>query len=396
MPEPAAPRPGPLLVPPLPPLPEELVDRHAAAHAQVSDRFRSVPAAVRTVTLHLCRRLLVESLANLQPTWLDPDRPLLLPSPRAFLDDRLTTRRRGAAEVYRYLSARLEMVRTGAIADVVDHGVPEVVNALVQAAPRSTSVDDETNPGIVRATPTWWRPDVSRFAHPPPEQCGPLLRATVDLARQAPAPAIARAGWLAFMVNTIHPFVDGNGRTHRALALGLASSAPTGVDWGLLEQWALDRPAYIDALADGHLTTDYSASGLDPVPFMRHTVEASERGARLTLERLAVVGRLVEELVGRGLTEPAAQALAIVVVDRFVRLDELLALLRGGARGAGDLECHDLVMALVQSGLLRWADPPPGRGGVGGGVAGGVAGGVGLVPGEPVADLVDFVGLADV
>lgn len=372
--------PGPLVVPAMPPLPDDLVARRSIAHTELAERLRAASPASRAVTLHLCRRLLVESLANLQPTWIEPRRPQLVPAPRAFLDERLTTRRRGAAEAYRYLSGRLAMVRTGAVTDVVDHAVPEVVNALVQAAPRSTSAQDETNPGLVRATPTWWRPEVSPFAHPAPEQCRHLLHASIELARTAPAPAIARAGWLAFMVNTIHPFVDGNGRTHRALALGLASSGQTATDWGLLEQWALDRPAYVEALALGHGADRYSPSELDPAPFMRHTVVCSQRGARLTLERLGFVDGLLAALVGRGLTAPAATVVALLIVDRFMRLGELVDALEQGRPGGTlpDVDDHRLVMALVRSGVLRWADPPPGR-----------PSGRGLVPGDPVADLVE-------
>lgn len=374
-----------LVVPPLPPVPDRDLAAHVDVHGRMRERLNATSPAARTVFVHLARRLVVEALANLQPTWVDPRRPRLVPPPRTFLDDGLMTRRRGAAEAFRYLDTRLSMVRLGALPGVIDHAVPEVLNALLQAAPRSSSASDETNPGLIRATSTWWPPDVDRFAHPPAEQCQALLQASVDLARDAPAPAVARAGWLALVVNTVHPFVDGNGRTFRALAFALASSSPTGIDWGMLEQWNLDRIAYIDALAAGRRGDRYSVSNVDPGPFMDFTVRTSIRGAEVSLERLALVERIVDELRLRGASDLAARAIGVVVTERFVPLADLLAVLRPAADDGGDGDdgpsgaaAHDLVVASVRDGWSDWADAPPGR-----------PGGRGLVPGRAVADLAD-------
>lgn len=362
------------VVPHLPPVPEELLADHERAHEQLAAAIGEAggrdPAAVAVFT-HLARRIVIESLAHLHPVLADPSSPLLVPPPRSNLTPLLLRRRHGAAEAFRHVDVRVAMVRHGHVAHPLERSTPEVLNALLQSGPGTGIADDvETNPGLVRATPTNWKPEANPFEHPPPERCRPLLESAVDLVAHAPSPAVVRAGWLAFTINTIHPFVDGNGRTARACALAVAASgAPTAMEWGVLEQWNLAREGYVDALRAGQRARAYAAEEVDATPFVSHTVRSSAAGARLCVARLQVVSSLVDELRRAGLDTASTVAAGAVLVDRSLPLaaiGRLVAPFVG--EGAPDAAVADgdevaggeVAIRLAGNGVLAWIDTPAG------------------------------------
>jgi Fic family protein len=76
--------------------------------------------------------------------------------------------------------------------------------------------------GVVRDRQNWiggsgYSPCRAEFVPPPPEALIPLLEDLVDFCSQDDLPAIAQAAIAHAQFETIHPFVDGNGRTGRAL-----------------------------------------------------------------------------------------------------------------------------------------------------------------------------------
>ena len=90
-------------------------------------------------------------------------------------------------------------------------------------------------PGELRRSQNWIggsRPGNAAFVPPPPEQVGPLL---ADLERfihdPAPTlPALVRVALVHVQFETIHPFLDGNGRIGRLLIAALMEQ------WGLLAE----------------------------------------------------------------------------------------------------------------------------------------------------------------
>lgn len=81
----------------------------------------------------------------------------------------------------------------------------------------------ERLPGELRRTQNWVGPpgatiDTATFVPPPPEELGPLLD---DLERfvhdQPKSPPLVQAALLHYQFETIHPFLDGNGRLGRLL-----------------------------------------------------------------------------------------------------------------------------------------------------------------------------------
>lgn len=357
-------------VPRLPPLPDPLVLAHDRAHAELADRFTVAGPAVQRAFVSLSRRLLVEGLANLQPVLADPTRPLLVPPPRRFLTTTLAARKLGSAAAFRHIDSKVEMYRAGSVPAMIEPSTPEVLNALLQASIDDT--DRETNRGIVRATPTSWAAEANPFEHPPPASCRALLSSAIAMAADAPAPPIAKAGWLTFTLMTVHPFLDGNGRTARACGLAVvAPHLPLGVDWGVLEQWSLDRRGYIAALKVGQRAARYSADAVDAAPFMEYTARSSIDGVVRSTARLELLTRAAEHLASFGLHDDEVETVLLVATDRYWPIASN-AIAPGRAGGT------DRLFSLVRNGVLAWADAP----------AGAERSDSGVVPGPVAADLV--------
>jgi Fic family protein len=80
----------------------------------------------------------------------------------------------------------------------------------------------DRQPGEFRTVQNWIGPvgGIARatFVPPPPEKLGEALSQLVEFANQPQRlPAVIRAGMLHVQFETIHPFLDGNGRTGRLL-----------------------------------------------------------------------------------------------------------------------------------------------------------------------------------
>ncbi|MEZ5251194.1 MAG: Fic family protein [Ilumatobacteraceae bacterium] len=207
-----------------------------------------------------------------------------------------------------------------------------------------------------RVTPTSWRPEANPFEHPPATAVEALMAEAVDTANDADRPAIVRAAWLTFTALSIHPFVDGNGRTARALALGVSSEAlELGVDWGLAEQWSVARRAYVEMLQAGQRASSYGGRQLDASPFVAFSAEASTVGARLCLCRVQTLDLEFERLTDAGLSAQAALLMLSVRCARFVDPDDLDAL------GLDSSAADRAVAELVDRSMIEWRQRPPSR-----------------------------------
>jgi Fic family protein len=109
--------------------------------------------------------------------------------------------------------------------------------------------------GVVRTEQNWiggsgHNPCSAVFVPPPPEHVPDLLEDLCTFCNEDSLPAVAQAAIAHAQFETIHPFVDGNGRTGRALIhlilrrRGLATRVPVPVSL-VLATWARD---YIDGL----------------------------------------------------------------------------------------------------------------------------------------------------
>lgn len=299
-----------MTVPVLPPLDEDQLDGHARAHHRLAARWSDSIDVVPLIRLAQ-RRLLIESHAKVEPVERADSNPGLFPRPRSFLTREHELRMAAAEIAFRYVDTKTAMVTNGQLGSSIDAATPQVLNAMLEGTMPTGII---SNAGILRATQSKWHPDNNPMDHPRPEEVPELVEAAVDLAIRAPAPAIARAGWLAFTMLCIHPFVDGNGRTARMLFQAVSSvEVPLGVDWGAVEQFSLRRVGYIDGLRSGQQVDRYHASCLNPLPFMQFALECSTAGALLVTKRLEALSEAYERRISAGGT--ALQALVTMSVE---------------------------------------------------------------------------------
>jgi Fic family protein len=113
----------------------------------------------------------------------------------------------------------------------------------------------EAHAGRIRAEQNWiggsdYNPCSAIFIPPPPEYIGDLLEDLCSFCNDDALPAVAQAAIAHSQFETIHPFVDGNGRTGRALIhfvlrrRGLATRVLPPISL-VLATWATD---YVDGL----------------------------------------------------------------------------------------------------------------------------------------------------
>lgn len=340
-------------VPRIPQIDSGLVADHVVAHEEFAASFRSADAAVRDLFTIVQRRIFIESLAYLQSVLVRPIDQLLLPPPRAHLTRGQELRVRGARAAFRHLDTRISLERGGLAVSALDPSTPQALHALLEGV---NPGDHETNPGMLRATTTSWQKDINPFTHPAAADCPALLAEAMEIARDTSVPGPVRAGWFMFTFLSIHPFVDGNGRTSRALYLTIASpSLPLGLDWGILEQWSLSRATYISTLQAGNQIASFDPEVMSAEPFTTYTMAASIVGARVCASRLALLGRRYEERCRLGMSADAAVLAVVIEASRGCTWDELIATGMSFARlDAAIEELHAL-------GLMRWALRPHGR-----------------------------------
>jgi Fic family protein len=134
-----------------------------------------------------------------------------------------------------------------------DQLAPEQLLEVHRRLLRGTWLDEHA--GRVRAEQNWiggssHNPCSAAFVPPPPEHVPDLLDDLCAFCNQDSLPAVAQAAIAHAQFETIHPFVDGNGRTGRALIhlvlrrRGLATRVLVPVSL-VLATWARD---YVDGL----------------------------------------------------------------------------------------------------------------------------------------------------
>ena len=199
-------------------------------------------------------------------------------------------------------------------------------------------------PGEVRRSQNWIggsRPGSARFVPPPPEDVPDALAALERWWHaESDLPPLVRAGLAHVQFETIHPFLDGNGRIGRLLIALLIEH------WRLLDQPLLylsvafrrAQPEYYARLAA--VRTDGDWEGWTRF-FLDCVREAADDGVRVARELHAIVGRDRRRILAHDRSTVAAvqllERLPSIPVVTVPRAAEMLRLTAPPARKAIEL-----------------------------------------------------------
>jgi Fic family protein len=293
-------------LPPRPPLRMEGLYRAFEAASQALGRLDGVSSVLPDTSLFLYMYVRKEALLSSQIEGTQSSLSDLLlfeleEMPGAPLDD--------VVEVSNYVAAmRHGVERLGQGMPISGRLIREIHGLLL-----SKGRGSEKQPGEFRTSQNWiggTRPGNALFVPPPPELVAELM---ADLekfihAEQPPLPVLIKAGLVHVQFETIHPFLDGNGRLGRLLITLLLIAR------GVLKEPILylslyfknHRAAYYELLQRVREEGDWEA-WLDF--FLSGVTESSTQAAETAVELLRLFeadGRRIEQL-GRA----AASALRV-------------------------------------------------------------------------------------
>jgi len=207
-------------------------------------------------------------------------------------------------------------------------------------------------PGEVRRSQNWiggTRPGNARFVPPPPEVVSELMAQLEKWLHSDDAlPPLVKAGLAHVQFETIHPFLDGNGRIGRLLITLLLEH------WGLLKSpmlylsLALKRRqqqyyAHLTAVRDGGDWEGWTAFYLECVR------EAADDGVRAAERLFALLGKDRARLIGHdSVTVPAIRLLDLLPSSPVVTLPLAIELL-----GVSKPTAIKAIEALEETGILK-------------------------------------------
>ena len=241
-------------------LPDTLADRPVVLSSQtaadVADAERAIAvldseAATLADTEALARILLrAESVASSRIEGLEVGARRLLRA-EAAIELGAKTSDVTAAEVLGNIDAMAAAVKS------IDPGEPITLNLLLDFHRRLLGTRLDAQAGAIREEQNWigsssYNPCSAAFVPPPPEYVPGLLDDLCQFCNSDDIPAVAQAAIAHAQFETIHPFVDGNGRTGRALIhivlrrRGLATRVLPPVSL-VLATWADDYVLGLDA-----------------------------------------------------------------------------------------------------------------------------------------------------
>ena len=210
----------------------------------------------------------------------------------------------------------------------------------------------EKQPGTIRTTQNWiggTRPGNARFVPPPPDAVPEALAALERwIHRQDPLSPLVRAGLAHVQFETIHPFLDGNGRIGRLLITLLVGH------WDLLSSPLLylslafkrHRQEYYRRLME--VRTNGNWEGWTAF-FLECVRESADDGVSAARRLFALLGRDRRSILGhKATTIPAARLFDLLPEHPMVTLPMAMELLDTTKPTAGKA-----IEALCQAGVLH-------------------------------------------
>jgi Fic family protein len=329
----------------------------AADIADAEARIRELNASgTRHVSLEGLARFLLrgESVASSKIEGLDA-------SPRRLLDAEIVLALGGhaadriAVEVLANVATMEEAVGIGSTADSIR---TEDLLRIHETLMRSSAPDIA---GQVRTVQNWiggstFNPCSAAFVPPPPEFVGPLLNDLIEYVNGDQHPALVQAALAHAQFETIHPFVDGNGRTGRALIhiilrrRGIAPRFVPPISL-VLATWSSD---YIRGLTSFRHTSPAESPErcAATVPWLRTFASVAHRAcldAELYADRIDALNASWRERLGRVRANSGTELLLEILPGTPVVTVESASRLLGRS----EMRVGEAINRLEESGILR-------------------------------------------
>lgn len=276
-----------------------IVDAEALAHSDAAqEAVRSLVASLDDDVARLARRMMehrsIEAIAGVGA--IDPgtmSARWLIPPRRRHLSARHAARFDGVSRGMEHIRRRIESVRAGALDHVIARETPMVLNAMVAAA---AGHDDDGEAGLIRRRQAGFVDHGAVFVPPDPEHCEHLYDRAIDgLRAHTGRHPLELAAWITMLMFTIHPFVDGNGRTARLMFTALHAGDSELLDIGAMEAWTADRRRYISAIERAAPAGEpNSVAGIVPSAFAEFAVACSIVGAERWRRRIDHIASSVD------------------------------------------------------------------------------------------------------
>lgn len=262
---------------------------------------------------------------------------------RALVDPRAA--RGSARTVAANVSAMEEAV------SIADRDGPVTVDDLLALHATLMAGDERSRPGRVREEQNWiggrlGNPSDAAFVPPPEDLVGPLLEDLVAFIARDDLPAVPQAAIAHAQFETIHPFMDGNGRVGRALIhvilrrRGVATRFVPPVSIVLAARPA----AYIDGL------TAFREGRIGA--WVASFAGAAARAATVSIELADQVATLQASWRARA-GRPRADSAAARLIALLPALPVLSAPTARGAIGVSQQQTLAALKALAEAGVLR-------------------------------------------
>ncbi|QKT06930.1 Fic family protein [Gordonia sp. X0973] len=285
---------------------------------------------------------------------------------------RVTAKRLAVAEVLnRGSRAALEVVAnvratTEAITDLSDPDRPITIDAIERL---QHVIEPRLQSGL-RTEQNWvggpgWSPLRADFIPPPETEVHRLVEDLCRFSSATAGNAVVRAAIAHAQFETIHPFIDGNGRTGRALIHPILrrADAVRHAIVPISSVFAADADSYIAGL------TAFRAGDVDAwVTGFAHAVEVAAANAVRLAERVVELDeKCLVDLVdhrrrqGASPAVPRADSLVLRILGSLASYPVLTADLVTARLGASSSAAHRALVELADAGILGRSKDPRGR-----------------------------------
>lgn len=256
----------------------------------------------------------------------------------AVLSSQIEGTRSGLDDLYRYEAEQLFPAREGSADNEDAHEVMNYVVALEYGIHRLDSLPvsvrlirelhrhlmkgvrgEQATPGELRTTQNWIGPagctlNEATYVPPPVDAMTEALGEIENYVHNAPEyPQLIRLALVHYQFESIHPFVDGNGRVGRLLLALLA------VQWNLLPSPLLYLSAYFERNRDIYyrLLLGVSTRG-DWIEWIRFFLSAVTEESYDTMKRLHALQALADSWHMKLESQPRTSALTLRLADSLM------------------------------------------------------------------------------